>query len=620
MDFKQEYGDLSVLDTRTFLEGLAPDQEIQVQIEHGKTLVVRLLSVSAPDAHANVDVTFDSTARRASCACATSARRARGRAARQLGEEGGRGGRGRGRRADARRRRRGARQGRRRRRRGRRARRALGDEDRRSSRAVRGRRARGRGRGGRQRPGDLIVTIDEVGNEQAAWAARGVSISGRRERRGAYGRRRRPGGEAAREPAGGGGGVRAVDANFRRESVSTSCGRVGALIRRTWRAAKRAARVALRSRVLRGRLGAGRAQRVNTSDGERGLARVGRVRGRTKSASATAAAAVAAAAPPPARRGPPRTSTRSRPRPRLERLGLAETSRASPLPRPRRARRQPITPATITAESKCSRRKSMRRSGSPGGGPSSSETVGVIVILVVAVEVGSRGAAFGVLVGLAQRGRRRARVDHAAVAAPPRAALARALPGVGAGRASSLMALLAPACVCCLSPFTTVYIMARNATREIVRVFRERQVRKCTYGPMEMSAGGDACASANVRNPVSDEPDEPDDDSYTDALYVKPEILQKLGVGCHRRADRGGVCAAVAAEQAAPPRQRNGAQDRRARRSEGISTILQLLCADKDKDGEVSTEGGGARRLSSDASTPHEHGRHRRRRCRSCSR
>ena len=39
---------------------------------------------------------------------------------------------------------------------------------------------------------------------------------------------------------------------------------------------------------------------------------------------------------------------------------------------------------------------------------------------------------------------------------------------------------------------------------------------------------GDACASANVRNPVSDEPDGPDDDSYTDALYVKPEILQKL--------------------------------------------------------------------------------------------
>ena len=59
MDFKHEYGDLSVLDTRTFLEGLAPGQEIQVQIEHGKTLVVRLLSVSAPDAHANVDVTFE---------------------------------------------------------------------------------------------------------------------------------------------------------------------------------------------------------------------------------------------------------------------------------------------------------------------------------------------------------------------------------------------------------------------------------------------------------------------------------------------------------------------------------------------------------------------------------
>jgi len=59
MAAKEEHGELSELDTRTFLTGLQVGREIEVSIEHGKTLVVRLLSVSPPDARAMVDVTFE---------------------------------------------------------------------------------------------------------------------------------------------------------------------------------------------------------------------------------------------------------------------------------------------------------------------------------------------------------------------------------------------------------------------------------------------------------------------------------------------------------------------------------------------------------------------------------
>ena len=122
---------------------------------------------------------------------------------------------------------------------------------------------------------------------------------------------------------------------------------------------------------------------------------------------------------------------------------------------------------------------------------------------------------------------------------------------------------------------------------------------------MEMSASGDACASANVRNPVSDEPDGPDDDSYTDALYVKPEILQKLEAWAAIDAPTAEEFARLSllsklrllgSEMELKTVALGG--------SEGISTILQLLCADKDKDGEVSTEEEEAlaEKLSSDAS------------------
>lgn len=36
MDFKGKHGDLSVLDTRTFVSGMRAGQEVAVELEHGK--------------------------------------------------------------------------------------------------------------------------------------------------------------------------------------------------------------------------------------------------------------------------------------------------------------------------------------------------------------------------------------------------------------------------------------------------------------------------------------------------------------------------------------------------------------------------------------------------------
>lgn len=46
--FYETYGDMSVLDTPTFLYGMRLGEEIEVEIEQGKTLIVKLLSVSEP--------------------------------------------------------------------------------------------------------------------------------------------------------------------------------------------------------------------------------------------------------------------------------------------------------------------------------------------------------------------------------------------------------------------------------------------------------------------------------------------------------------------------------------------------------------------------------------------
>ncbi|KAF0689093.1 Aste57867_19365 [Aphanomyces stellatus] len=45
MEFKDKYGSMHFLDTRTFLTGLEVDKEIELEIEHGKTVFIRLIAV-----------------------------------------------------------------------------------------------------------------------------------------------------------------------------------------------------------------------------------------------------------------------------------------------------------------------------------------------------------------------------------------------------------------------------------------------------------------------------------------------------------------------------------------------------------------------------------------------
>jgi pyruvate carboxylase len=53
------YGDVSVLPTPAFLEGLLPGEELAVEIEPGKTLVLRLLTVGEPHADGTRTVFFE---------------------------------------------------------------------------------------------------------------------------------------------------------------------------------------------------------------------------------------------------------------------------------------------------------------------------------------------------------------------------------------------------------------------------------------------------------------------------------------------------------------------------------------------------------------------------------
>ena len=50
---------MSVLDTPTFFYGMLPGEEIRVDIEQGKTLYVRMLSIGAPDASGMRLVSFE---------------------------------------------------------------------------------------------------------------------------------------------------------------------------------------------------------------------------------------------------------------------------------------------------------------------------------------------------------------------------------------------------------------------------------------------------------------------------------------------------------------------------------------------------------------------------------
>lgn len=60
MKFKDTYGSLHFLDTRTFLTGLEVDREVELEIEHGKTIFVKLVAVGGTSKKDGaVDVIFE---------------------------------------------------------------------------------------------------------------------------------------------------------------------------------------------------------------------------------------------------------------------------------------------------------------------------------------------------------------------------------------------------------------------------------------------------------------------------------------------------------------------------------------------------------------------------------
>lgn len=56
---EKNFGDVSVLDTPTFLYGMRLGEEIEVEIEVGKTLIIKLVSISKPDKEGNRIIYFE---------------------------------------------------------------------------------------------------------------------------------------------------------------------------------------------------------------------------------------------------------------------------------------------------------------------------------------------------------------------------------------------------------------------------------------------------------------------------------------------------------------------------------------------------------------------------------
>ncbi|REK10439.1 MAG: pyruvate carboxylase [Planctomycetota bacterium] len=59
VDHQTKYSDVSVLPTNIFLYGLEPGQEVSVEIERGKTLIIKLLTIGDPHADGRRTVFFD---------------------------------------------------------------------------------------------------------------------------------------------------------------------------------------------------------------------------------------------------------------------------------------------------------------------------------------------------------------------------------------------------------------------------------------------------------------------------------------------------------------------------------------------------------------------------------
>nr|MCX3330531.1 pyruvate carboxylase [Bacillus pacificus] len=55
----ESYGDISVLDTPTFFYGMTLGEEIEVEIERGKTLIVKLVSIGEPQPDATRVLYFE---------------------------------------------------------------------------------------------------------------------------------------------------------------------------------------------------------------------------------------------------------------------------------------------------------------------------------------------------------------------------------------------------------------------------------------------------------------------------------------------------------------------------------------------------------------------------------
>ena len=56
---QMRFGDISVLDTPTFLYGMRLGEEIEVEIEKGKTLIVKLVSIGEPQQMVHVLFTLN---------------------------------------------------------------------------------------------------------------------------------------------------------------------------------------------------------------------------------------------------------------------------------------------------------------------------------------------------------------------------------------------------------------------------------------------------------------------------------------------------------------------------------------------------------------------------------